>query len=115
MGKWLSKAGYETCLQAAGDQLNAAGMEIHLIRFHAGKFRHYHKRTTEFFHFTAGRGRVLLEDREVSLTPGASLIIQPLTVHTFINDSSTDPLEAVMIKTNTDPTDTYPVEAMPYI
>jgi len=107
MGKWIHKNGYDTCLQAADEQLNAHGTEIHLIRFRAGKFSHYHQTTTEFFHFTRGNGRVILNGEERPLHPGASLIIKPYDIHMFLNDSDEEYLEAVMVKVNTRPQDTY--------
>lgn len=107
MEMWIHKNGYDTCLQAAGEQLNAHDTEIHLIRFRAGKFSHYHKTTTEFFHFTRGNGRVILNGEEQPLYPGTSLIIKPYDVHMFLNDSDDDFLEAVMVKVNTRLQDTY--------
>lgn len=108
-GTWLKKKGYETCLQAGGENLDSSGTEVHLIRFREGKFRHYHKKTTEFFYFTAGTGRVLLDGREQKLFPGAAVVVKPKVKHIFINDSEAVLLEAVMIKTNICPEDTYPV------
>lgn len=107
MNGWIGKSGYDTCLQAGGEQLQAHGTEVHLIRFREGKFTHFHKTTTEFFHFTSGSGRLVLSDREIPLYPGVSIVIQPYEVHTFINDSAEKLLEAVMVKTNTHPQDTF--------
>lgn len=107
MDDWIEKKGYSTCLQATGENLNVVDAEVHLIRFREGKFSHYHKFTTEFFHFTSGTGRVMLDDREEKLFPGASIVIQPLVKHTFLNDSETKLLEAVMVKTNMHPEDTF--------
>jgi mannose-6-phosphate isomerase-like protein (cupin superfamily) len=109
MGNWIEKKGYSTCLQAAGEALSVAGAEVHLIRFREGKFSHYHKYTTEFFHFTSGTGRVMLDDRESRLYPGVSIVIPPRVKHTFINDSKEQLLEAVMVKTNMCPEDTFVV------
>jgi len=108
MSDWIRKDGYETCLQAAADTLNAIGTEVYLIRFRSGKRSHYHKKTTEFFHFTAGTGRVVLSGREQKLYPGATVIVQPHITHTFMNDSAEVPLEAVLVKINSLPEDTYP-------
>lgn len=104
---WTRKSGYDTCLQAGGDQLNTPGTEVHLIRFRDGKFCHFHKNTTEFFHFISGTGKVILNGHEVPIAPGTSLVIRPLDVHTFINDSEEKLLEAVMVKINTHPNDTF--------
>jgi len=111
MEKWIQKNGYDTCLQAAGEQLNAKGTEVHLIRFREGKFSHFHKATTEFFHFTRGNGRVILNGEELPLFPGASLVIKPYDIHTFMNDSDEEFLEAVMVKVNTLPLDTFACES----
>jgi quercetin dioxygenase-like cupin family protein len=107
MNNWIKKDGYDTCLQATGENLSCSGTEIHLIRFREGKFSHYHRDTTEFFHITAGKGRILLDGRVRRLFPGASFIIQPHVRHTFINDLKDQLLEAVMVKTNTHPEDTF--------
>ncbi|SHO48757.1 Cupin domain-containing protein [Desulfopila aestuarii DSM 18488] len=107
MDTWTRKSGYDTCLQAASDQLNASGTEVHLIRFRDGKFCHFHKTTTEFFHFTKGIGRVVLNGEEQPLYPGTSLVIKSYDVHTFMNDSDEELLEAVMVKVNTHPQDTF--------
>lgn len=109
MDQWIEKEGYDTCLQANDETLNAAGTEVHLIRFREGKFCHYHQETTEFFYFTSGSGRVLLDGEQQRLFPGVSIIIKPYVVHTFINDSRERYMEAVMIKTNVHGGDTYPV------
>lgn len=108
MSDWIRKDGYETCLQAAVDTLNANATEVHLIRFWSGKFNHYHKKTTEFFYFTAGSGRVVLDGMEQELHPGVTVIVRPHITHAFMNDSMKVPLEAVMVKINPHPEDTYP-------
>ncbi|WP_136805603.1 cupin domain-containing protein [Desulfosediminicola flagellatus] len=107
MGLWVQKEGYDTCLQATGEVMQSPNTEVYLIRFREGKFSHYHKSTTEFFHFTAGSGRILMDDREVELYPGVSLVIPPYVKHMFINNSNDILLEAVMVKTNTHPEDTF--------
>ena len=108
MGKWTEKNGYDTLLLASGDSLNVVDTEVHLVRFREGKFRHYHRQTTELFYFTAGTGIVVLDDRELRLSPGVSVLIKPYVRHAFINHSDMQPMEAVMIKTNVHPNDTYP-------
>jgi mannose-6-phosphate isomerase-like protein (cupin superfamily) len=108
MNDWIRKDGYDTCLQATADNLNTSGTEVHLIRFREGKFSHYHKETTEFFYFTAGTGRVMMDDRERRLYPGVTILVQPRVMHTFMNDSADELLEAIMVKTNIHPEDTYP-------
>lgn len=108
MHEWIEKNGYDTCLLAAADLLSTIGTEVHLVRFRQGKFRHYHRKTTEFFYFTAGTGRLVLDDREVRLFPGISVRIKPYVRHAFINDSDKQHMQAVMIKTNVHPNDTYP-------
>lgn len=107
MGRWVQKEGYDTCLHATDEIMQSPGTEVHLIRFHEGKFSHYHKSTTEFFYFTAGSGRVLMDGREIAISAGVSIVIAPYVTHTFINDSKEILLEAVMVKTNTHPEDTF--------
>jgi mannose-6-phosphate isomerase-like protein (cupin superfamily) len=68
----------------------------------------YTKGAYEFFYFTAGTGRVVLSGREQKLYPGATVIVQPHITHTFMNDSAEVPLEAVLVKINSLPEDTYP-------
>jgi mannose-6-phosphate isomerase-like protein (cupin superfamily) len=107
MNQWIEKNGYDTFLLAAAECLNTADTEVHLVRFREGKFCHYHRQTTELFYFTAGTGVVVLDDREMRLSPGVSVLIKPYVRHTFINHSDTEPMEAVMIKTNAQPNDTH--------
>lgn len=112
MSDWVEKEGYATCLQATEENLNTAGTEVHLIRFQEGKFSHYHKSTTEFFYFTSGNGRVLLDGTEHELLPGSTVMVRPYVRHTFINDHEEQLLEAVLVKTNTCVEDTYRAEEM---
>lgn len=107
MDGWISKDGYATNLQADLSLPEFARAQTHLIRFTTGKFRHYHKKTTEFFYITGGHGRVTVDDREIPLAPGSSLVIHPYEIHTFHNDSRQDELEAIMIKINPHDDDTF--------
>jgi mannose-6-phosphate isomerase-like protein (cupin superfamily) len=50
----------------------------------------------------------VLSGREQKLYPGATVIVQPHITHTFMNDSVEVPLEAVLVKINSRPEDTYP-------
>ncbi len=50
---------------------------------------------------------MVLDDSKMQLFPGVSVLIKPYVRHTFINDSATQLMEAVMIKTNVHPNDTY--------
>lgn len=107
MNDWIEKDGYDTCILAKEDLLNAAGIEIQLFRFRKGKFAHYHKVKTEFFYFTAGTGKVFLDGKEENLRPGSTLLVRPGLRHMFVNESNEQLLEGIMIKTNNDPSDTY--------
>lgn len=109
MSNWIQKKGYATAMQAAENTLNSSGTEVHLVRFQEGKFTHYHKETTEFFYFTTGSGRVILDGKEKQLHPGVTLVIEPYVTHTFINDRNDQYLEAVLVKTNCNGDDTYQV------
>lgn len=107
MSEWVSKGDYDTKILATPNDLNAEGVEIQLVRFRQGKFAHFHKKKTEFFHFMSGSGKVLVEGQTQILTPGVSLLIRPGVTHTFINESENELLEGIMVKTNNDPADTY--------
>jgi quercetin dioxygenase-like cupin family protein len=107
MDSWIEKDGYDTCLLASADELNAEATEIQQFRFRKGKFDHYHKAKTEFFYFTAGIGKVFLNGREQELRPGTTLVVQPGVRHMFVNESDDQMLEGIMVKTNNDPSDTY--------
>lgn len=107
MEEWKAKDGYDTRVLAGPTEMSAPGVEIQLLRFHHGKFEHYHKRKTEFFYFTGGAGKVVLEGEERALGPGSFLVVRPGVRHTFINESRDVLLEGIMVKTNNDPTDTY--------
>ena len=107
MTDWEVKEGYDTCIVAEEDDLASPGTEVQLFRFRKGKFAHYHKKKTEFFYFTAGEGKVILDEEEIPLSTGTTLLIKPFQKHTFINESDEIMLEGIMIKTNNDYTDTF--------
>jgi len=107
MSEWIEKEGYDTKLLANEADLSSPGIEIQLFRFRKGKFEHYHKRKTEYFYFTAGIGRVLMDGREMIVSSGSTLLVTPGIRHTFINDSDNETLDGVMVKTNNSPFDTF--------
>lgn len=107
MSNWEIKDGYDTKILATASELNAPGVEIQLFRFRKGKFNHYHKKKTEFFYFTAGIGKVILDGEERSLFTGSELFVLPGVRHTFVNESEELLLEGIMTKTNSDPNDTF--------
>lgn len=104
--EWVQKEGYGTRLIADAMDLNCVGTEAQMVRFHKGKYAHYHKEKTELFHFTRGKGRVIVDGNERKLTPGTWLLVRPGAHHEFINESD-DVLEAIMFKTNSKPDDTH--------
>jgi mannose-6-phosphate isomerase-like protein (cupin superfamily) len=104
---WVKKEGYETKILATEDHLASSGVEVQLVRFHQGKFEHYHKVKTELFHFTSGFGKVVIEGVESVIVPGTTLLIHPGMRHMFVNESPDIPLEAMMVKTNNNPNDTF--------
>lgn len=106
MSQWITKDGYETCIVATEHDLDEKETEIQLVKFHSGKYEHYHKRKTEFFYVIKGTGKVILNNEEKSLSPGSWVLVKPNTVHTFVNENE-EPLEAIMFKTNSIPTDTF--------
>ena len=103
---WVQKEGYETRLLADAREMNAPEAEVQLVKFCKGKYGHHHERKTEFFYFTAGQGRVIIDGEEQEITPGTELQVRPGTHHEFINESN-EPLEAIMFKTNSQPDDTF--------
>ena len=103
---WVEKNGYETLILADGIDLNLPNTEAQAVKFHQGKFAHYHKVKTEFFYITSGEGSVVVEGEEIHLKKGISLIVKPGMLHEFINKSDV-PLEAIMFKTNSTVEDTY--------
>lgn len=107
MNEWVEKDGYATCLRGAADIMNQKGTEVSLVRFRRGKSKHYHKYTTEFFYFTSGKGKALIDGEEIRISPGTSIVVQPHQHHTFMNTSTNGCLEAVLVKTNQRPADTF--------
>ena len=105
MHKWIIKEGYETQLLADESDLSLNGTQIQLVRFKEGKYTHHHKRKTEFFYFTKGTGKVIIDNIEKKIVPGSSFLIKPNVNHTFI--TSEGDLEAIMFKTNDSKDDTY--------
>lgn len=106
MKDWTQKDGYDTKTIATETELNSVGSEIQLVRFHCGKSTHHHRKKTEFFFIYKGSGKLITEGKEIALYPGVSIVVQPFQQHTFINESE-EPMEALELKTNNDPQDTY--------
>lgn len=103
---WVQKEGYETRLLADARDMDVPETEVQLVKFNKGKYGHHHGRKTEFFYFTAGQGRVIVDGLEQEIKPGTKLLVKPGTHHEFINESD-KPLEAIMFKTNSQPDDTF--------
>lgn len=106
MPEWIAKKGYETRLLADENDLALAETQIQLVRFKEGKYAHYHKKKTEFFYFTKGKGELIIDGEQKKIVPGSTFLIKPNIRHTFINESDTV-LEAIMFKTNNSKDDTY--------
>ena len=51
---------------------------------------HYHNTARQFFYILEGEGTMVFEDREVALTKGRGLEIEPQVKHQFINQSNAD-------------------------
>jgi mannose-6-phosphate isomerase-like protein (cupin superfamily) len=57
----------------------------------SGWFRtHYHKVTEETYHVLSGQARVIVDGKEVTVSPGQALLIMPNEVHSLCNDQDTD-------------------------
>lgn len=110
MHEWVEKDGYATCLQVTEETMAGKGTEVSLVRFSGGKSSHYHKYTTEFFYFTSGKGKALIDGKEISICPGTSVVVRPHQKHMFRNTSNHGLLEAVLVKTNQRKDDTYYAE-----
>lgn len=106
MSNWVEKEGYSTRLLAGGKELNLPESQIILARFKKGKGSHYHKKKTELFYCLKGKGKVIIDSEEQLLKSGSSIIIKPGMKHQFISEPS-DPLEAIVFKTNSRKSDTY--------
>lgn len=103
---WIAKNGYKTCLLADEEDLEQQGTQIQLVHFYDGKYRHHHKKKTEFFYFMSGKGKVIIKDVEIQISTGTHILVRPGVVHEFIRQSD-EPLTAIMFKTNSGPNDTY--------
>lgn len=103
---WVEKEGYATEQLASADDLRAPGCDIQRVRFYNGKGTHYHGRRTEFFYFTGGTGKAVVDGREVPLSAGTVLIVKPGQRHSFVNEGK-NTLDALVVKTNNDPKDTF--------
>ncbi len=106
MSDWIKKKGYETRLLADEKDLISVGTQIQLVRFKEGKCAHYHMKKTEYFYFTKGNGKLIIDGEDKKIVPGSSFLIKPGKKHTFINESG-NVLEAIMFKTNNSKDDTY--------
>jgi len=106
MTNWVEKEGYSTKYLASNDEIDCKNSEIQLVRLKKGKYSHYHKKKTEIFYFIKGYGKAIIDGKEIFLKSGTFIIVKPNVRHTFINESE-NILEAINIKTNNDPKDTY--------
>ena len=106
MAEWVKKEGYETKLLADERDLNLKGTQMQLVRFTKGKHEHYHERKTEIYYFLKGKGKVIIDGSKKKITPGSFFMIKPNARHIFLNEGK-GPLEAIMLKTNNSPADTY--------
>ena len=104
-GQWERRGEYEVRRLASSVDLQAPGVEIQLFRFDGVKTTHFHKQRTEFYYFTKGNGKVLLDGKDISITAGMDLLVLPGVRHSFENGSEN--LEGIMIKTNTVPGDIF--------
>ncbi len=105
-GKWIQKEGYETCLLANGCDMATEETEVQLVKFNKGKYKHYHKKKTEFFYFLEGHGWITINGAKRKINPGTSLLVPPGVHHEFVNEVKA-PLIAIMFKTNSQSNDTY--------
>lgn len=58
--------------------------------------KHYHKIFEESYYILKGKARVTIDDREVFLSPGQTLLIMPGEVHQLFNDGP-DTLELLVV------------------
>jgi len=103
---WKDKNGYSTLLLANQASLSSKGSQIELVRFYKGKYKHYHKIKTESFYYLKGKGHLILDGKKINIQPGKFIVIPPRCTHEWINKFD-EPMEAIMIKTNNSPKDTY--------
>lgn len=103
---WIEKIGYATRMLADSEALSSPGTQVELVRFGKGKYKHHHRQKTEVFYFLGGNGKVVIDGEERPVKPGSFFVLKPGMVHEWVNDSD-DPLEAIMIKTNNSPEDTF--------
>ncbi len=106
MHEWIHKEGYKTRLLADEADMDVKGAQLQLVRFKEGKYVHYHKKRREFFYFTKGNGKVIINGAEKKIEPGSTFLIKPRVRHAFVNESK-ELLEAIMFKTNDSKDDTY--------
>ena len=79
---WAETCGQIRCLIEEKD--GAAG-EVHHVQIQNAKL-HYHERTDEFYYVIAGRGAMVLDDREVELHPGVVVYIPRGVKHKAMGD-----------------------------
>lgn len=48
----------------------------------------------EGFYFAAGKGKILIDDEEINVFPGLSLILQPGVRHSIKKDPDSEPIQA---------------------
>jgi mannose-6-phosphate isomerase-like protein (cupin superfamily) len=52
--------------------------------------RHYHKVSEETYYILAGQGRIVVDERETTLSPGQACLIVAPEVHQIFNDGEGD-------------------------
>ena len=103
---WIDKKGYSSNILATESELASKGTQIEVVRFFKGKYKHFHKVKTETFYFLKGKGSLILNGKQIDIFPEKLIVIPPNSIHEWINDSD-EPMEAVILKTNNTPEDTY--------
>lgn len=71
--------------------------------------KHRHEKVEETFYFTKGSGKMIIDDKEFSISVGDAFRIEPGKVHNIINDSN-GAIDGVFIKHIYAPKDKIDVE-----
>lgn len=80
---------YELIGKAAGDPANHSLAQI-VIPDGQSSQPHYHKISQETYFILAGRGHMMVDDREFELGPGQACLIEQGEVHQIINQGKED-------------------------
>lgn len=96
-----SREGYERSVLLTTDDFGT-NTKVQLMRLAPGQVikPHHHAVRTECFRIVSGKGSIKINGDIVASTEDDLVLCEPGDIHEFINESATDPLTFLVIRSN---------------